>query len=79
MRDALAALAHEQWVGWMKYLFSRSSRLPDGSCVIPASLVQRWDRQMATPYDHLPEPEKDSDRREADRMIDTLRRWIRDG
>jgi len=62
--ELLAAYAHEAWAGWMKYLFSRCMEV-DGHLVIPPSLVKRWKRQMATPYDGLPEAEKDSDRAEA--------------
>lgn len=28
LREALAALAHEQWSGWMRYLFSRGCSYP---------------------------------------------------
>jgi len=72
MREKLAELAHEQWSGWMYYIFSKSTRNPDGSMTVPAALVAHWDRQRQTCYVDLPEPEKGSDRREADRMIAVL-------
>jgi hypothetical protein len=34
----------------------------DGSIVLPADLVARWERQIATRYDELSEEEKQSDR-----------------
>lgn len=72
MREMLATLSHEQWSGWMRYLFSQSIHHVDGSVTIPLNLVSRWMRQMATPYDDLSETEKESDRHEADRIIAML-------
>ncbi len=69
LREQLAALAHEQWVGWMTWLFKISRRNPGGSVTIPKASVERWDRQIATPYDQLPELEKASDRMEADKVL----------
>lgn len=61
LREKLAALAHEQWSGWMRYLFSKCTCVPgaDGARLIPRWAVERWQRQMATPYDGLPEKERD--------------------
>lgn len=72
-REQLAALAHEQWAGWMRYLFSKSIEVGDGNEEIPSHLVQRWMRQMDTSYTDLPENEKDSDRAEADKMLALFR------
>ena len=72
MREMLAALAHEQWSGWMRYMFGKGLRHSDGSITIPASLVNRWDRQMDTPYSNLTEHEKQSDRNQADKVIAAL-------
>ena len=68
-REQLAAYAHEAWGGWMQYLFDKSTKNPDGTVTIPAALVERWQRQMATFYAALPEGEKESDRIEADKML----------
>jgi len=72
MRELLAALSHEQWSGWMRYLFGKSQRGPNGTVTLPASLVSRWERQMNTAYHDLPECEKQSDRNEADKTITIL-------
>ena len=69
LREALAAYAHEAWSGWINYEFGKGVRNPDGSITLPASLVERWDRQRATAYADLPEGEKASDRKEADQML----------
>jgi hypothetical protein len=69
LREQLAALAHEQWAGWMKYMFGQSLEKEDGSIEIPSSLVARWKRQMNTTYTELPEDERESDRVEADKVL----------
>jgi hypothetical protein len=68
LREKLAELAHNQWVGWMEYLFSKSKQV-DGCVVIPAWANERWHRQVATRYADLSEEEKDSDRSEADKFL----------
>jgi hypothetical protein len=40
--------------------------------VVPAKLVKRWKRQMETPYSDLSEKEKDSDREQADKVLEAL-------
>ncbi len=72
IKEKLANLCHEQWSGWMKYLFSKGTFLPDGNFVIPKWAVDRWQRQMNTTYLDLSEDEKDSDRNEAQIFIDLL-------
>lgn len=69
LQEQVADYAHEAWSGWMRYLFEKSTRQDDGTVVIPASLVERWTRQMQTPYAELPESEKASDRKEARKII----------
>jgi hypothetical protein len=70
LREALAEYAHEAWSGWMKYMFSKTMRESiTGGEIIPAWAVERWQRQLSTPYADLPEEEKESDRAEADKML----------
>lgn len=69
IRERLSSYAHEAWAGWMAYLFGRLTRQPDGSLIIPAAYAAALQRQIATPYGTLSEAEKDSDRREADRIL----------
>ncbi len=71
--EALAALAHEQWSGWVEYQFSKGTFNEDGTWTMPARAVERWKRQMNTPYDDLPEREKDTDREEAGRVLQVLK------
>jgi hypothetical protein len=57
----------------MQYLFDKSQANPDGSVTIPAELVARWQRQLATPYSDLPPNEQASDLAEADIIIRLVR------
>lgn len=75
IREELAAVAHSQWAGWMRYMFEKCIRLPgaDAGFYIPKQYVERWTRQMNTSYPDLPENEKESDRTEADVVLSVLR------
>ena len=77
LREALAAQAHDSWAGWMKYLFSKSTKNADGTVTIPAWAVERWERQAATGYAWLSEDEKKSDREEADKYLAIMRRELK--
>lgn len=68
LREQIADLQHQQWTGWMTYLLSRCQEVA-GGMVMPREWVERWKRQMATPYAGLSEAERDSDREEADRVL----------
>lgn len=65
LREALAALAHEQWSGWTEHVLDNLDEVH----------IAGWKRQIATSYDDLSESEKDSDRKEADRMIAVMHTW----
>src|SRR5216683_239552 len=67
--EELAEKAHQSWAHWMTYLFLQSTRQYDGSYVIPKELVERWQRQVETPYAQLSEKEKESDREEARHIL----------
>ena len=70
--EALADYAHKAWAGWMKYLFEKSEKNEDGTVTIPAWAVERWQRQVETSYEQLPESEKASDRKEAKEILDII-------
>ena len=72
MREQLADLAHQQWSGWMHYLFSKCDKGVDGTLIIPAWAVERWQRQMTLPYSQLDVDEQESDRKEADKFIELI-------
>lgn len=69
LREALAALCHDQWSGWMEHLFSVAPYTSGAGVSITADNARRWKTQIATPYAHLSAGEQDSDRKEADRIL----------
>ncbi len=69
LKEKLANLAHEQWSGWMEYLFSKGEFNKDGTWTMPIWAVERWSQQMKTPYSELSKSEQDSDRSEADKFL----------
>jgi hypothetical protein len=69
LREQLAALAHEMWSGWMRYMLGRLRPNDDGSVTISSAYCRALSRQMSTPYAALSEDEKNGDREEADRVL----------
>lgn len=67
LRTRLAAIEHQRWADWQRWLHDQCAKLPTGELVIPQPLVERWERQIATPYEGLSEMEQRSDMRQVDR------------
>ncbi|ESY82164.1 hypothetical protein NKJ16_08760 [Mesorhizobium sp. M0179] len=67
--DELAAVEHERWSHWQRFVHEQASRLPDGSLLLPAELVERWERQIETSFEELTEKEKESDREQVRRYL----------
>lgn len=61
--EKLAALEHEQWAHWTKYMLDN----------LTIDNILRWVRQIVTPYAELSEAEKKSDRIWAQKVIDCIR------
>lgn len=88
--ESLSAIEHERWADWQQWVHGQCRGIPDmldchfdaGSLVIPDALVQRWQRQIATPYGELSEGEKQSDREQVARywplIVDFVAEWIED-
>ena len=69
--EKLAAIEHERWADWQKYLHSRGieESQGEGYLCLPMGLVKNWTRQIETPYEKLSEYEKQSDRDQAVRYF----------
>jgi hypothetical protein len=67
LRRKLAAIEHGRWADWQCWLHDMCTPHPDGSLTIPAELVERWERQIATSYAELSEAEQRSDMEQVDR------------
>jgi hypothetical protein len=67
--ERLAAIEHERWAHWQRYVHSQSITQADGSLLLPAELVARWDKEISTIYADLSEEQKETDR-------DQVRRYL---
>jgi len=74
--EDLAAIEHERWSHWQRYLHGQCYRAADGSLIIPSELVARWTRQAETTYNNLPESEKKADREQVMRYLPLLLRAV---
>ncbi len=59
LRENIAALEHEQWSHWIEHMLTNSTK----------ESIQRWRKQISTPYANLTEKEKNSDREWADKVL----------
>lgn len=71
--EELAAIEHTRWASWQRYLHDRGARQPDGSILLPADLVARWEEQIRTEYERLSESEKESDREQVRKYLPVIR------
>lgn len=76
--EALAAIEHERWSHWQKYLHSKCTVNDDGSLTIPADLVVRWSEQMSTSYAGLAADERESDRDQVRRYLPLVEQFVKD-
>ena len=63
LMEELAAIEHERWSKWQRYMHSKMMpSADDGIWLIGEEFIKRWERQINTPYEELSEEEKESDR-----------------
>jgi hypothetical protein len=67
--EQLAAIEHERWSHWQRYVHTKCLRQPDGSLLLPADLVVRWEKQMNTKYVELNDQERESDREQVRKYL----------
>ena len=73
LREQLAAIEHERWADWQKWchkVLRENNPSPE-----QGDILERWDRQIETPYPELSEKEKDSDREQVDRYWQLVQDW----
>lgn len=70
--ERLASIEHERWSHWQRYMHEKGSMTEAGCLIIPADLVERWQRLMDTDYADLTEEEKQSDRDQVYRYLPTV-------
>lgn len=76
LRELVAAVVHESWSHWMKWMFEQGTLNEDGTWTMPADKVNRWHRQMHTSYERLSEEEKLSDRNEARKYLSVFTTFL---
>jgi hypothetical protein len=67
--DQLAAIEHERWAHWQRYMHGQASRRDDGTLILPADLVARWEKQIDTRYADLSADEQESDKEQVERYL----------
>jgi hypothetical protein len=77
--ETLAAVEHEPWSHWQRYMHEKGVRQPDGSLLIPADLFERWQKQIETPYPELTDKEKESDREQVRKYIPLIMQALAKG
>lgn len=76
--EELAAVEHERWSHWQRYMHSQCEATDDGGLLIPPALVEQWTTQLNTPYSALSEREKESDREQVRRYLPKIASALRD-
>ncbi len=61
--EKLANLEHKQWAHWTNYMLKNLTK----------ENIERWKKQIKQPYSKLSEKEKESDRKWARRVLQTLK------
>ncbi len=72
--EAVAEQCHLQWAGWTDYLLSKMEPWWHDKEYLLMNRVwkDRWQKQINTPYPALSETEKESDRKEARKILAVL-------
>ncbi len=77
--ERLAAIEHERWSHWQRYMHGKATKQEDGSLLSPADLVERWEKQIATDYADLPADEQESDKEQVERYLPIIEDAFRSG
>ena len=70
--EELASQEHARWSHWQTYLHSKGEKQEDGSLLLPANLVSRWETQARTQYEELSAEEQESDRDQVKKYLPIL-------
>ena len=77
MIEKLSDIEHDRWCNWQRYLHSCCINNEDGSLTIPKILVERWEYEINTKYNNLPDNIKESDRKETYKIIPIIDEYLK--
>jgi hypothetical protein len=75
LKEKLAEIEHERWADWQKWMHSKLHKFPN-QIILIRSDYEHWERQIATQYKDLSEPEKNSDREQVDRYWPLIQAYV---
>jgi hypothetical protein len=79
LREKLAAIEHERWADWQKWCNQTiRMNLKTGNIEGVLLALNRWDKQIETPYAELSEAEKASDMEQVDRYWPLIQQYVAD-
>lgn len=76
LKEKVAELHHVQWSNWTKHLFGKCLVNPSGALIITTPDVDRWKKQLATPYKDLSEGEQEWNRKEATKFLRIFSQFV---
>lgn len=72
LKEKLAAMEHERWADWQKWVHDKCVEHSNGEgkwVCFPSEDFTHWQRLIETPYAELSDFEKDADRKEVGRYL----------
>lgn len=73
LREAVADQCHRHWARTIRHILSNGTATGDGGITLPAEYVRSLSEQAGWRYRDMTEPEREYDRREADRYLAIVR------
>jgi len=77
-KNDLAKYSHEVWSDWMRTMLNQAEDTQDDDDSIrmtwPVEVMDRWVRQARTPYEELPDSDREAAKAEARKILNIIRR-----
>lgn len=74
LKEKLAAIEHERWADWQAWCHQVLREYAPSE--VMETVLARWDKQIATPYDKLSDAEKASDMEQVARYWPLIQEYI---
>lgn len=75
--EQLADIEHQRWADWQKYVHSKLETSENKNYLrLENTWIERWEKQISTPYNELTEKEKESDREQVRRYWHIIEQLI---